>query len=77
MCLHVCLGVCVFACLSSSGHEPAVVPGGGPRAAVPAALPAGRHPEEEERSDLGEHPARPGPAHLAAVPQDGRAGLVR
>lgn len=43
-------------------------------AAVPAALSPGRHPEEAHGQDLGEHPARAGATHLAAVPQDGGAG---
>lgn len=64
----VCTRVCVSADLHSGGHEHVVVPGYGSYAAVSAAFPAGRHPEEENRTDLGEHPTCSGSAHLAAVP---------
>lgn len=54
--------------LHSGGHERTVVPGHGSYAAVSAAFPAGRHPEEENRADMGKHPACSGSTHLAAVP---------
>lgn len=59
---------------SSAGHQHALLPGCGPYAVVPAALSPRRHPEEAHGQDLGEHPARAGTAHLAAVPQNGRPG---
>ena len=69
--------MCVCVCLHSGGNEQVVVPGYGSYAAVPAAFPAGRHPEEENRTDLGKHPTRSRPAHLAAVPQDGWERFLR
>lgn len=80
-CVHMhpfCL--CAFvhvSLLHSGGHEHAVVPGYGSHAAVSAAFPAGRHPEEEDRTDMGQHPARSGPTHLAAIPQDGWQRFLR
>lgn len=63
------LFVFVFTCVRhSAGHEHVVVPGYGPYAALSAAFPAGCHPEKENRTDLGKHPACSGSAHLAAVP---------
>lgn len=64
----VCARVYVCANFHSGGNEHVVVPGYGPYAAVSAAVPAGRHPEKENRTDLGKHPARSGSTHLAAVP---------
>ena len=65
--LFVCVFLCVCVCVSG-GHEHVVVPGHGSHAAVSAAFPAGCYPEEENRTDVGEHPACSGSAHLAAVP---------
>lgn len=69
--------MCVCVCLPSVGYQLAVLPGRGEDAAVPSALPPGRHPEEAHGSDVGEHPACSGAAHMAAVPQDGRARILR
>lgn len=66
--LFVDVGLCMFFLLRSGGHEHAVVPGYGSYAAVSAAFPAGCHPEKENRTDLGKHPACSGSTHLAAVP---------
>lgn len=55
-------------CHFSAGHQHALLPGRGAHAAVTAALSPGCHPEEEDRKDLGEHPACAGTTHLAAVP---------
>ena len=52
----------------SVGHQHALLPGCGAYAAVTAALSPGCHPEEANRKDLGEHPARAGTTHVAAVP---------
>lgn len=54
--------------LHSGGHEDAVVPGYGSYSAVSTAFPAGCHPEEENRTYMGKHPACSGSTHLAAVP---------
>ncbi len=67
VCVRVCVCVCVCVYLHSGGHEHVVVPGYGSYAAVSAAFPAGCHPEEENRADLGKHPACSGSTHLAAV----------
>jgi len=60
------MGSPLFFC--SVGHQHALLPGCGAYAAVTAALSPGCHPEEANRKDLGEHPARAGTTHVAAVP---------
>lgn len=62
--------VVFFSC--SSRHEQAFLSGCPAGVAVPPASAAGHHSEEEERALLG----RSGTAHLAAVPQDGREGIL-
>lgn len=58
-------------CVLSGGDEQVIVTGYGSDAAVSAAFPAGCHPEEEDRTDLGQHPARSRSTYLAAVSQNG------
>lgn len=72
--MYVC--VCVSGYFQSGGYEHVVVTGYGSYAAIFAAFPAGCHPEEANRSDLGKHPARSGAADLAAVSQDGWKRLL-
>lgn len=66
-----------FNACSSAGHQHALLPRCGPYAVVPAALSPRCHPKEAHGQDLGEHPARAGTAHLAAVPQNGRPRHLR
>lgn len=52
---------------SSGGDEHVVISRYGPNAALAAAFLARRNPKEEDRANLGQHPARSGSTYLAAV----------